>query len=123
MIRRPPRSTRVRSSAASDVYKRQALAAHLGEVAHRDVGPEVRAEIVQDPVEAGHVAVELSLPVVALDLGGQRVPGQAKGLYERLADRGPVRAGYRRNVCAIRAGRPVELSEVLRAADPGELSL
>ncbi|WP_460379553.1 hypothetical protein, partial [Staphylococcus aureus] len=25
MIRRPPRSTRVRSSAASDVYKRQAL--------------------------------------------------------------------------------------------------
>src|SRR5665811_2621536 len=26
MIRRPPRSTRVRSSAASDVYKRQALA-------------------------------------------------------------------------------------------------
>ena len=27
MIRRPPRSTRVRSSAASDVYKRQAAAA------------------------------------------------------------------------------------------------
>ena len=26
MIRRPPRSTRVRSSAASDVYKRQILA-------------------------------------------------------------------------------------------------
>src|SRR5665811_2633015 len=26
MIRRPPRSTRVRSSAASDVYKRQAVA-------------------------------------------------------------------------------------------------
>src|SRR5665811_2131067 len=30
MIRRPPRSTRVRSSAASDVYKRQAEAAVVG---------------------------------------------------------------------------------------------
>src|SRR5665811_2620281 len=31
MIRRPPRSTRVRSSAASDVYKRQGLALVEGE--------------------------------------------------------------------------------------------
>src|SRR5450756_2105502 len=30
MIRRPPRSTQSRSSAASDVYKRQGLALHLG---------------------------------------------------------------------------------------------
>src|SRR5665811_1346128 len=30
MIRRPPRSTRVRSSAASDVYKRQLLAVGFG---------------------------------------------------------------------------------------------
>src|SRR5665811_1059615 len=36
MIRRPPRSTRVRSSAASDVYKRQVLRhAHLRPVAAR----------------------------------------------------------------------------------------
>src|SRR5665811_410487 len=30
MIRRPPRSTRVRSSAASDVYKRQFLESEIG---------------------------------------------------------------------------------------------
>eukprot|EP01102_Stenamoeba_stenopodia_P021233 TRINITY_DN84_c0_g1_i1.p2 TRINITY_DN84_c0_g1~~TRINITY_DN84_c0_g1_i1.p2 ORF type:complete len:104 (+),score=1.09 TRINITY_DN84_c0_g1_i1:2-313(+) len=31
MIRRPPRSTRVRSSAASDVYKRQGINAEYGD--------------------------------------------------------------------------------------------
>src|SRR5665811_2592399 len=36
MIRRPPRSTRVRSSAASDVYKRQV---HCRGIVHRDVKP------------------------------------------------------------------------------------
>ena len=41
MIRRPPRSTRVRSSAASDVYKRQGAREHRVEVLEqnlRDVG-------------------------------------------------------------------------------------
>src|SRR5665811_1802970 len=32
MIRRPPRSTRVRSSAASDVYKRQEMLSYFDEV-------------------------------------------------------------------------------------------
>src|SRR5450756_3180011 len=51
MIRRPPRSTQSRSSAASDVYKRQAHARRIAEchdVAHevfatinRDAGPEL----------------------------------------------------------------------------------
>src|SRR5665811_2463787 len=40
MIRRPPRSTRVRSSAASDVYKRQALADSSG-VQYHDAAPTV----------------------------------------------------------------------------------
>src|SRR5665811_1758202 len=47
MIRRPPRSTRVRSSAASDVYKRQGVekAAVAVDREHRHVGPRVlRAE-------------------------------------------------------------------------------
>src|SRR5665811_1855983 len=39
MIRRPPRSTRVRSSAASDVYKRQVV--DLGELV-RTTGEEYR---------------------------------------------------------------------------------
>src|SRR5665811_771366 len=39
MIRRPPRSTRVRSSAASDVYKRQELQlTNLGKVLYPDAG-------------------------------------------------------------------------------------
>ena len=37
MIRRPPRSTRVRSSAASDVYKRQSLNGGLRLVSHHQV--------------------------------------------------------------------------------------
>src|SRR5665811_714953 len=46
MIRRPPRSTRVRSSAASDVYKRQ----HI----RRGADPEMRQrlEVVQDLLES-----------------------------------------------------------------------
>src|SRR5665254_24644 len=39
MIRRPPRSTRVRSSAASDVYKRQ----------RRRRGRELRRRVAQQP--------------------------------------------------------------------------
>src|SRR5665811_1419546 len=35
MIRRPPRSTRVRSSAASDVYKRQGYEADRGAASYR----------------------------------------------------------------------------------------
>src|SRR5665811_2433709 len=47
MIRRPPRSTRVRSSAASDVYKRQGLLRqgvylrHQGHQRRGDIGPDV----------------------------------------------------------------------------------
>src|SRR5665811_2637373 len=55
MIRRPPRSTRVRSSAASDVYKRQPQATDVlldiatggGHVA-RVIGPHVGKVIVSD---------------------------------------------------------------------------
>jgi hypothetical protein len=37
-----------------------ALAADLGEVAHRDVGPHVGAQVVQHAVEPGDVGVELA---------------------------------------------------------------
>jgi DNA-directed RNA polymerase specialized sigma24 family protein len=41
---------------------------------------------VQHPVEPGDVGIQLGLPVVALDLGGERVPAEAEVLDERAAD-------------------------------------
>ena len=100
-----------------------ALAAHLGEIAHRDVGPEVGAHVVQHPVEAGDVGIELGLPVVALDLGGQGVPGQAQALDEGFADVLPVGPRHGGQVGSIGAGRAVELAEELGILDPPQLSL
>src|SRR5665811_2641514 len=45
MIRRPPRSTRVRSSAASDVYKRQSMHNIILQMALRATGLE---PVIQD---------------------------------------------------------------------------
>ena len=58
------------------------LPADLGEVAHRDVGPHILRQPVQDPIEARDIGIELGLPIVALDLGGQRVPLQPKAFHE-----------------------------------------
>ena len=96
-----------------------ALAADLREVAERDVGPDVGAEVVQHAVEPRDVGVELGLPVVRLDLGGERVPRQAEGLDEPAAQRRPVGAGHGGEVRAVRAGRAVELAEVLGRRRPG----
>src|SRR5665811_395917 len=46
MIRRPPRSTRVRSSAASDVYKRQELSIMLVDM---DVMAELHVRWMDEP--------------------------------------------------------------------------
>src|SRR5665811_2602095 len=59
MIRRPPRSTRVRSSAASDVYKRQGVIRITGRI--KDIiirgGENIAARDVEDVISA-HPAVE-----------------------------------------------------------------
>src|SRR5665811_1852665 len=81
MIRRPRRSTRVRSSAASDVYKRQAQAAELGariereelELRGRLVGEELRfgkdrakvAEVAAARARAKRAAIEKRLAEVS----------------------------------------------------------
>ena len=63
MIRRPPRSTLDRSSAASDVYKRQAPLPHRVALTRRfdldHVGTEVREELAaewpREPVSYTHL--------------------------------------------------------------------
>src|SRR5450756_75872 len=48
MIRRPPRSTQSRSSATSDVYKRQPLYAHVIRLAR-----ELRDDLIQESLVTG----------------------------------------------------------------------
>ena len=62
MIRRPPRSTQSRSSAASDVYKRQALD-HLG----RGLGDDLEMDLLQGlrPLELRPVAAGRRWPELA----------------------------------------------------------
>src|SRR5680860_672116 len=55
MIRRPPRSTQSRSSAASDVYKRQGMH-HCVNALHRPPEPVLVAHIPDEVAELGVVA-------------------------------------------------------------------
>ena len=66
MIRRPPRSTQSRSSAASDVYKRQVQEDHVdGPVVgdhQRPLGEHVRADGVDDHPPHGLSLIHISEP-------------------------------------------------------------
>ena len=66
---------------------------------------------MQDPAGAGDVRVDLGLPVVGLDLGGQRVPRQAQVLHEGAGDALPVRARHGHGVRGVGTGRAVDLAE------------
>ena len=89
----------------------------LAEVAERDVRPDVGREVVQHAVGVGDARVELGLPVVRLDLGGERVPGEAERLDELARDVGPRDIRSRDDVRRERAGRARELAEVLGGLD------
>src|SRR5665811_1428187 len=75
MIRRPPRSTRVRSSAASDVYKRQGVhgVVQQGPAQLDEVGPRWRDLAVHqdDPEDRDHDANEVDADTD----GHNRLPG------------------------------------------------
>ncbi len=81
-------------------------------------GPDVGAHVVQHPVEACDVGVELGLPVVALDLGRQGVPREPEVLDEVAAHLLPVHVREGDHVGAVGAGGPVELPEELGVLDP-----
>ena len=72
---------------------------------------------MQNPVGVADAAVELGLPVVRLDLGGQRVPGEPERGDELLRDRGPVLIRVGGEVSREGAGGSAELAEVLGAFD------
>src|SRR5665811_454974 len=71
MIRRPPRSTRVRSSAASDVYKRQRW----------------RKPVGRSPVQTNHTRPSGNMGVSTEQYEGEPVPErtQAKPVVKRAA--------------------------------------
>src|SRR5680860_1576051 len=60
MIRRPPRSTQSRSSAASDVYKRQAMIT-LGRITQQADADGVDADTVERDYVITHVMASLAL--------------------------------------------------------------
>src|SRR5665811_1937812 len=81
MIRRPPRSTRVRSSAASDVYKRQELARVLDEGLHVAQGHGAGGDAVTAQ-DGYHHVVEVGQELHrGLDDAGQELCAEA-GLVE-----------------------------------------
>ena len=101
-----------------------ALDGHLGEHATGDVHPHVHAQVVHDAVRVGDGRVELGLPVVAFDLRGQRVPGQAHAVRDELAgDSDPVDIRACGQVGTERAGRAVDLAQVLLVFDVLELTV
>src|SRR5450756_3022830 len=87
MIRRPPRSTQSRSSAASDVYKRQALHQDIG-LARHQVWQALFVEALEQPgIAAQKPAVEQrdgELDIVVVEAGA---------LLERTRRRADPQAG------------------------------
>ena len=97
---------------------------HLGEHAAGDVHPHVHAQVVHDAVGVGDGGVQLGLPVVAFDLRGQRVPGQAHAVRDEFAGDGdPVDIRACGQVGTERAGRAVDLAQVLLVFDVLELTV
>src|SRR5665811_809152 len=109
MIRRPPRSTRVRSSAASDVYKRQALsqAPALAEREIRGGVPERIREHSRGPPRACRL---LRLLQPAAPAPGTRRPDPGRGLLVYTTDG--------TNSCMTSGQSPMNLMKLSRRTRP-----
>ena len=75
-----------------------------------------------DAVRVDDVGEEVRLPVVRLDLGGQRVPHEAEAFDEGSREGGPVGVGQGGDVRAEGSGGAVDLAQVVGARDPAELA-
>src|ERR1022692_942473 len=90
-----------------------ALDRTLAKIPDRNVTPHIAAETEQNRIDARSRRADLRDKIVALDLGGQRIPDQAEALDEgaRLLD--PIDFGIREIVRIEIADRAVELPEIL----------
>src|SRR5208283_5945384 len=94
----------------------------LREVTDRDVAPHVAAEAEQDRVDPHHDPEQLGDKIVALDLRGQRIPGETEPLDEIARVRDPVNLGMGEVMRVEVADRSVELAEKFLAAKLRELA-
>src|SRR5450756_118047 len=88
MIRRPPRSTQSRSSAASDVYKRQRLHGSRAELAyaehaHED-GEQKRSDSPELQDEVGKIGSEDADPVAGSVRSGEDGGAVQRGIERRI---------------------------------------
>ena len=86
---------------------------NLTEETNRNVAPHIGAEVVQHAVEVRDIRVQLGLPVVRLNLSGQRVPSQTQVLYKTTRNLLPISARHRGVVRGVSTGRTINLAEEL----------
>ena len=71
-----------------------ALADFLMKVAHRNVLPEITAQIQQDDLDAYHVMTKSRQVIVVFNLGGVTIARQPKGILDKSIGKSwPVRLG------------------------------
>ena len=86
----------------------------LVEITQGNVGPAIRRKIMSNASEARNIAVELTLPVMRLDLSRQRVPRQTKALHKILRKKRPGNLGQSNAVSSPRSSGSVHLAQVFR---------
>ena len=103
MIRRPPRSTLDRSSAASDVYKRQSLRSQIGIVPQHVLlfNGSVRDNIGYGRFDADHAAIERAARTAQAHDFISRLP---QGYDTLIGDQGvKLSGGQRQRIALARA--------------------
>src|SRR5271156_750380 len=105
-------------------HRRAGLARNrfLREVSDRDVAPHIAAEAEQNSVDAHQDCEQLGNKIVALDLSGQRIPGQAEALDKVLRVRNPIDLGMRKMMRVEIADSAVELAQEFLVAKLRELA-
>src|SRR5678815_3024655 len=126
MIRRPPRSTLDRSSAASDVYKRQGLAARAARASAECVACTPRRSVeLEHAIELGHQQHVARLAAHAAQLHAHRVAADPLAQQQQHAERRAVDVVDAAEVDDPRARvAPEQLLELLdhpEVESPGDL--